>query len=146
MFVTLWTRKHSLSTPSSVRNYLFKAFRLSLFKKINAGNKQESFEDAGHYNFNASLNIEEEIISGENNFALQQRLQTTLDQLTARQREAIFLKFYEGLSYDEIAEIMNISIKGTYKVVGRAIEVLRGKLSHDDFLFLMLLLSSKLFS
>lgn len=146
LFVTLWTRKNLLGEPLSVKNYLFKAFRLSLFKKGKLLQRQSSYEETEHYDFNASLTIEETIIEGENNAEMQQRLQLTLNQLTSRQREAIFLKFYEGLSYNEIAEVMNISVKGTYKVVARAIEALREKLSPEDFLLLFFLFSMKYFS
>ncbi|SDE95203.1 RNA polymerase sigma factor, sigma-70 family [Mucilaginibacter pineti] len=145
LFVTLWTRRAHLSEPANVRNYLFKAFRLSLFKKGNMIQKQVRYEEAEHYAFHASITIEDEIIIGEDNAALQSRLQATLEQLTARQREAIFLKFYEGLNYEEIAEVMDISVKGAYKVMGRAIDALRDKLDHNDFLILLALFSSKLF-
>ena len=52
-------------------------------------------------------------------------MQNALDQLTPRQREAIFLKYQEGFSYPEIAEMMTLTQKATYKLVGRGIGVLR---------------------
>ncbi|WP_121196289.1 RNA polymerase sigma factor [Mucilaginibacter gracilis] len=145
LFVTLWTRRASLGEPQSVRNYLFKAFRLSLFKKTNMLQKQERYEETEHYPFDAAINIEETIINDEDKAALQRRLQASLDQLTARQREAIFLKFYEGLSYEEVAEVMGVSVKGAYKIMARAIDALREKLDQDDFLLLLSLFSLKLF-
>ncbi len=145
LFVTLWTRRAFLSEPPSVRNYVFKAFRLSLFKKAHMLQKQVRYKETEHYTFHASISIEEEIISGEDNAALQSRLQATLEQLTARQREAIFLKFYEGLNYEEIAEVMDISVKGAYKVMARAIDALKDKLDREDFLLLLTLFSLKLF-
>lgn len=146
LFVNVWSRRAYLGVPKNVKNYLFKAFRLSLFKKNNAIQKQISYEEIEHYSFQASLSIEEEMITGENNEMLQKRLQITLDQLTARQREAIFLKFYENLSYEEIAMVMGISVKGTYKVMGRAIDTLRDKLDYDDMLLLFFFFSLKLYS
>ena len=53
------------------------------------------------------------------------RLKTALASLTDRQREAIFLKFYEGLSYEEVSAIMNISTKATYKIMARALGMLK---------------------
>lgn len=146
LFIILWTSKHSLGQPLSVKNYLFKAFRLSLFKKVKIFLKQTRYEETEQYDFDTSLSIEDTIIDGENQAALQQRLQRTFSQLTSRQREAIFLKFYEGLSYDEIAEVMGITVKGTYKVVARALEALHEKLSPEDFLLLLFLFHLKLFS
>lgn len=144
LFVNLWTRRTHLGDPVNVKNYLFKAFRLSIFKKGNILQRQVSYEETEHYDFRATLNIEEEMIVGENNASVKERLEATLQKLSSRQREAIFLKFYEGQSYEEIAEIMDITIKGAYKVMARAIDSLRGMLEKDDFLLLLLLLSIKI--
>lgn len=146
LFVTLWTRRSHLKQPANVKNYLFKAFRLSIFKKASLLNKHVSYEETEHYQFNATINFEEQLIKEEDQLDLQQRIQASLDQLSARQREVIFLKFYEGLSYEEIAEVMDISIKGTYKLMARAIDGLRGQLDMKDFSFLMLLLYAKFFN
>jgi len=143
VFIGIWTRRNYLGDPQNVKNYLFKAFRLSLFKKGNFLQKQVSYEETEHYPFQASLTIEEEMIAAENTVALKERLEMTLNKLTARQREVIFLKFYEAQSYEEISEIMNISVKGAYKVMGRAIDALRGLLSKEDFFLILLLLSVK---
>lgn len=116
---------------------MFKALRLSLFKKGNILQKHMRYEDIEHYIFQAILSIEDAIITVEDNAALRRRLQSCLDQLTARQREAIFLKFYEGLGYEEVAEVMGISVKGAYNVMVRAIAALREKLDQDDFLLLL---------
>lgn len=143
VFVAIWTRRAQLGNPQNVKNYLFKAFRLSVFKKANLLQKQVSYEETEHYPFRASLNIEEEMITAENNAALKERLEITLNKLSARQREVIFLKFYEAQSYEEIAEIMNISQKGAYKVMGRAIDALRDLLSKEDFFLILMLFSIK---
>lgn len=45
--------------------------------------------------------------------------------MTTRQREVIHLRFFEELPYDEIAEIMGLSTKDTYKLYYRALESLR---------------------
>ncbi|PIG97211.1 hypothetical protein CS542_07460 [Pedobacter sp. IW39] len=48
-----------------------------------------------------------------------------IEKLSVRQYEVIYLRYYEGLSFKDISEIMNISAKGTYKLLGRAIAVMR---------------------
>ncbi len=48
--------------------------------------------------------------------------------LTKRQREAIFLKFYNDLSYSDIASIMDLQVDSVYNVISKAIESLRHKL------------------
>jgi len=138
-------RKDFLGTPVNVKNYLYKAFRLLLFKDAKMIQQNITYEESEYYDFDATLSIEDSTIEGENIQHVQERLQQKLNQLSPRQREAIFLKFYEGLNYDEIAEVMDISVKGSYKLMARALDSLRGMLSREDFLLVLFFFSTKLY-
>ena len=48
-----------------------------------------------------------------------------LDSLTDRQREAVYLRYTQGLSYEEIGKLMGIQPKAAQKLVYRAIEQMR---------------------
>ena len=52
-------------------------------------------------------------------------LEAALKLLTSRQLEAIFLRFYEGFTYEEVAEMLDITVKATYKIVARALAQLK---------------------
>ena len=140
LFVTLWTRRDFLGDPTDVKNYLYKAFRLSLFKKVARSRKNATFEDTEAYVFEVSLSAEDNVIDTEKKDEVIKLLEKTLKQLTVRQREAIFLKFYEERSYVEIAEIMDITVKGGYKLIGRAIEALRDALNRKDLMSILILI------
>lgn len=56
------------------------------------------------------------------------RLQAALGKLTPEQREAFVMRYLEGLSYDEIAAVMNLSVASLKMRVHRAREALRGLL------------------
>ena len=146
LFVQLWTRREFLSNPSDVKNYLFKSFRLSVFKKAAVLSRNDEFQEGGSYPFSVTLSIEDDLIAGEQHEQLKKRLQTTIAALTDRQKEAIFLKFYENLSYEEIAEVMDISVKATYKLMARSLGFLRNNLSKDDLLLLLSLFYLKLYN
>ena len=145
LFITLWDRRQHLGEPANIGNYLYKAFRSAIFKKTAALNRRESFTQAEHYPFYAVLSIQDHLIEDEKNKDIRVRLQTAMTKLTGRQQEAIYLKFYENLSYDEIAGIMDISTKGTYKLMARALDVLRSGLEKEDIWLLFTLLYLKLF-
>lgn len=145
LFVGLWTRRDFISSPADVKNYLFKSFRLSVFKKAALINKNDEYVETEDYPFSVTVSIEDDIISAEKNDALKKRLESTISTLTDRQREAIFLKFYENLSYEEIAEVMGISVKATYKLMARSLSFLRDNLSKDDLLILLSLFYLKLY-
>lgn len=53
-----------------------------------------------------------------------------LDLLPARQRMAVILKYYEGLSYADIARAMEITVKAVERLLSRARKTLQSSLSH----------------
>ena len=48
-----------------------------------------------------------------------------LGSLSTQQREMIYLKFYEDFSYEQIADIMGITVKSSYKLLYKALDKLR---------------------
>ncbi|MBB5634536.1 RNA polymerase sigma factor (sigma-70 family) [Pedobacter cryoconitis] len=146
LFVNIWIRREFISHPADVKNYLFKSFRLSVFKKTSLLQKNQEYEETEDYPFSVSLSIEDVIIEGEAKDSLKRKLELSLQGLTDRQKEAIFLKFYENLSYDEIAEVMGISVKATYKIMARSLNFLRENLTKDELLVLLTLFYMKLYN
>ena len=66
-----------------------------------------------------------------------QRLQEMLNALTPRQREAIYLRYTQGLSYEEVGRVMGIQPTAAQKLVYRAIEEMRNR--HPQMLCWLLL-------
>ncbi|NSL85687.1 sigma-70 family RNA polymerase sigma factor [Chitinophaga sp. Mgbs1] len=124
LFIRLWTTRKNLSMPASVRNYLFRAFRNLLFRKMTVSQRKEKYKSEYIF-FDVELSAETNHINAEQQLIRDQRLESALQQLPGRQKEAIYLKFYENASYEEIAEIMGTSVKACYKNVFRALSYLR---------------------
>jgi RNA polymerase sigma factor (sigma-70 family) len=139
LFVKLWNKRVSIGSAVNVKHYLFKAFRSILFRKLQkqAANVMEKLDDE-KYNFRIELAPDQKMIEIENDTELRQKIEAGLESLTARQREAVYLRFYEDLSYEEVSEILNLNIGGTYKLIYRALDRLRDKLGP---VFLGILLS-----
>lgn len=146
LFVQIWTNRNSIGNPDHVKNYLYKSFRNLILKKVAQLRKNHDFDETENYEFNVSLSIEEALIDDEKRKQISDQLQLTISGLTARQREAVFLKFYEQLSYEEIAEVMGITVKASYKLMARSLNFLRDNLSKEDLLLLYFVLNLKLIS
>ena len=145
LFVGIWTRRAALGNPEHLKNYLYKSFRHLIFKKALQLQNFETYDEANdNYAFQVSLNVEDAIIDGEHSINVSTQLNLAMAKLTARQREAVFLRFYEHLSYEEIAEVMDISVKASYKIMARALGFLKENLSKDDLMLLYMLLHLKL--
>ncbi|MDO1448573.1 sigma-70 family RNA polymerase sigma factor [Rhodocytophaga aerolata] len=141
LFTKLWRNKSTVGETSSVKNYLFCSFRRILIDKINHQKKDalsEEIDDS--YTFEISLPYESLLINHQAEAERKEELARAIQALSSRQKEAIFLKFYESNSYEEVASIMTISTKSLYKLVAKAINTLRESVKKTYFLLSLLLL------
>lgn len=123
LFVKLWDHKENLSTPVSIRHYLIKSLRNILLDHYKSDSRNKAL-DAVVTNFSEQPS---EFLLIQENISLEQHryLSQALAKLTKRQREAIYLKFFENLSYDEISSTMSLTVSSVYNLISKAIEVLR---------------------
>jgi RNA polymerase sigma factor (sigma-70 family) len=137
VFCTLWTSRERLSQPPSVKNYLFKSFRNSLYKKLNRPvwlvNDEQSLD------FHFEWAIDEKLSQNEDLLWAKKQVEQAMEKLTSRQREIIYYRFYQALEFEEIADIMNMQVRATYKLNARALETLRNLLPDRVSLSLLLL-------
>ena len=73
------------------------------------------------------VTILDTMISDEERQDVAATIAQLMDMLTDRQREAIYLRYMHGMSYEEIAELMDLQVGSVRKLVYRAITVLREK-------------------
>jgi RNA polymerase sigma factor (sigma-70 family) len=125
LFVRLWATRQNLGDPVSVKNYLFKSLRHILLRKIKKTTLFTERLDQDYYAFQVSYSHPPSAIEDKE---LQQQVRCIIDGLPARQQEIIYLRFYEGLSYDEIADIMSISVNSTYKLLYKALDNLQASM------------------
>lgn len=126
IFVQFWINREKLSAIRELRSYLFVSFRHYLLKLITQFEKlQDDLQDAEGYAFALEVSAEQQKVAAEEQQEQLDVLRNAMHRLTPRQKEAIFFRFYENMEYEEIAGILHISVKATYKLVARAIDVLR---------------------
>ena len=139
VFIEIWNKKEKMVEIESPNSYFFSAFRFILLERIqNAKRSMTTQSTTEDFEFSREL----EIIAGETDEQLQKKLQEALASLTPRQREAIFLRFYEGLSYEDVATVLNITVKATYKIMARCLTSLRDYIGNSPiaaFLLMQLL-------
>jgi RNA polymerase sigma factor (sigma-70 family) len=132
VFLDLWNRREKLSHVDSPNFYLYSSFRYVLIRKIRQHEKMVFSQSADEdYEFSG----EHVIVNNELSEELQLKLRKAIKTLTGRQLEAIFLMYYEGLSYKEVASILNISVKATYKIMARSLLALKEKFTIFFILF-----------
>jgi RNA polymerase sigma factor (sigma-70 family) len=129
LFVSIWDKRKHLTTVHSVGSYLFKSFRRLLMKKLSWRKRfLQSIDLKQERYFEMALPADALIEIVELQEEQSEKLRRSLVMLTKRQREAIFLKFYNDLSYSDIASIMDLQVDSVYNIISKAIESLRQKL------------------
>lgn len=123
VFLELWKRRERISPTASVKWYLYKAVRLRIFRDQSQWNRNEQINE--DYQFVVEFNIESKLIHDFEFQELTTRINTILNGLPARQREIMYLRFYENLDFDQIAEIMNINKQSLHNLLQKAYKKFR---------------------
>ncbi|MCF2499648.1 RNA polymerase sigma factor [Dyadobacter chenhuakuii] len=129
LFLELWYRRTRLTDTSYVTVYLICALRNNLLRKLKLNNRLDDSADitVSCEAFTDNLTVETMLISSESMSQKEREIRNAINRLPARQQEVIFLKFYEGLSNDEIAKVMEIERQTVSNFIYRAI----GQLKND---------------
>ena len=123
-FMKIWHNKANLNDTISVKNYIYKAFRRTLIVHVARANRKKNIP-TDLLEFDIALPHDTTIMRQERLDEIRSQLKKALDKMTSRQREVIHLRFFEELSYEEIADIMGLSVKDLYKLFYRAMDSLR---------------------
>jgi RNA polymerase sigma factor (sigma-70 family) len=126
LFIDLWQKRAGLGDVQNVNAYLVSSFRRRLLrekeKKNRLGTVLELFDN---YDFHFQFDIQTQLIGVEQENETHDTLKKHLDKLTKRQREAIYLRFYQGLGYVDIAQIMAINQHSAVNLVYDALRLMR---------------------
>jgi len=126
LFVKLWQNRHNLNQPASAKHYLLKSLRNLIYNKLNTTPKEIYVGDE-----NDILNFEFHLPKDQSDYP-RQLLKRLMENLTDRQKEAIYLFYQEELSYQEISDLLKIKIGGTYKLLYRAVDNMKAALQQKQ--------------
>jgi RNA polymerase sigma factor (sigma-70 family) len=127
LFVELWNKRQILGDTDNIKFYLFKSLRRRIIRRLSVDQRLQAghFKEDHQYDKEVEFPIEFNIIQEQVDHDQEMLLKKALASLSERQREAIYLKFYEKLPYHQIAGVMNLDIRSAYNLVGKAIDSLR---------------------
>jgi RNA polymerase sigma-70 factor (ECF subfamily) len=138
LFTELWQNK-SQTQVQSVKAYLFKSLKYKLYRahqRRTTGPFNENYNDSlfelSHENF---------LVGREQDAEKTARVLKALEQLSNRQKEIIYLKFYQELNYDEVSEIMNINYQAARNLLYQSIKSLKKLLTSVALIFSIILFS-----
>jgi RNA polymerase sigma-19 factor, ECF subfamily len=137
VFISLWNRRDAVKIDS-LKPYLFQSVRFQIFKAIRAEKTDNNFfkrlSMVSEHIYN-----EDPILSKE----LSRFYKQVLLSLPEDEREIFRMHRDDGLTYKQIAELKNISVKTVEKKMSHVLKQLRLGLNHTikTFIFLELIKS-----
>ncbi|MFK7931865.1 MAG: RNA polymerase sigma factor [Saprospiraceae bacterium] len=126
LFLELWEKRDRLSQVTHLNAYL----RKSLVRKLIRSNQQNFLiTSLSEKVITASVDsYEDRLIFQETDKETRQRIQNALQNLPEQQLEVLQLRFFAGMSYDEIAELRGKSKQTIYNQIFSAIKKLKNAL------------------
>lgn len=130
VFSTIWDKREHLERVENVKSYLLTFLKRKILRllekqtKINTALQHLKAEEEW-----TEMPYDEFIIRVQTNEIVKLQLKEALEKLTFRQKQLVHLKFFEGMSYEKIAEQTHMSVKTAYNTLYDALKTLREELS-----------------
>jgi RNA polymerase sigma factor (sigma-70 family) len=125
LFVEVWNRRDKIKAGEQFKWYLFKALRNSIFREQAKFLRNLPLTD--EYDFIVEFDVEYHQIITDSEQELICKVKRTLEHLPPRQKEVLYLRYFEGLPFDDIAEIMEISKQSSHNLLQKAYKSFREK-------------------
>ena len=125
LFQRLWRRREAVRAAPLVKAYLFKALRRHLGDETKLLRRHRHLLPAYTDSFEVTYSHEEFLIAQQRDAEQSARLLAALNGLSKRQREALYLKFFDGFSYERIAEVMSLNTQSVRNLVFNALKAIR---------------------
>lgn len=140
IFIELWIKRESLSDVQNIKYYLFKAIRRRVIVKMNLERKQVDIYDLD--SFAIELSHKSHFLNDQLSADIRGKLRQLIEHLTAKQRESIYLIYFDEMTYDQAASIMEVKVKTVYNLVSQAMARLKENKSDLAFPTLSFLIIS----
>jgi RNA polymerase sigma factor (sigma-70 family) len=125
LFAELIKNRRRIGNTDNILFYLLKSYKRKLLRKMQTEKRFVSDEELQEYHFDVTWSVEHELILEEVSEQKSKMLLKALNELTPRQKEAIYLRFTRELDYKEIAGLMDISVEACRNLISKAISTLK---------------------
>lgn len=135
-FLKLWANRQKIDLYASFQSYLFTIAYNSMMSVLRKRASQQKYVD-----YIKSLNLierEDSVVKKVEFEEFNDRVQSIIEQLPPRQREVFRLSREQGLSYQEIAQQLGLSVNTIENHMVRALKFIKSKLAEHSLACLLL--------
>jgi len=135
LFIKIWNKRSSISQLEKVKPFFFTSLRRQVLNQLR-DIKSKKLKISAIAETDIEFSQEEIIIKKEADTGLKEKILQIINTLPERQREVIYLHFFEDMPLAQVAEVMAINYQSVQNLKQRALQNMRSA----DLLSLFILL------
>ncbi|HEY4149922.1 MAG TPA: sigma-70 family RNA polymerase sigma factor [Chitinophagaceae bacterium] len=139
LFIKIWVKRATIGELQKVKAYFFTALRRQVLNQLR--NLRLRQLNISRLEPEIEFSPEEIVVKQEEADNLHARLLELLNNLPPRQREAIYLHYFENMDYQQVATVMGVNYQSVLNLTQKAMQKLRSA----NLLWLLVLISSSQF-
>ena len=122
VFTRLWEKRSRIDSAKSIRAYLYRIANNLIIDQVRKGSSERAYRTKM---LRSSLSQSDEAIETKT------AVEFALNNLPDKMRQVFALSRYEGLTYAEIAQVCDVSVKTVESRMSQALQRLRTELSDE---------------
>ena len=139
LFIELWKNRASIGSTDAIRQYLLVSLRRKVVRQLKKGSTRQ---DRGEAYLKEAPKQEaaadQRLVQEEETTAQSQMISQALSLLSDRQREVLYLKYFEEMEYKEIAKMIGINYQSIRNTASAGLKALRNILGFFLLFFIQL--------
>lgn len=124
VFLNVWEKRQVLDQSIPVRAYLLSSLRRRIHRKVKY-DFIDFHSELPEVLFETVFTIEDSLIAREQNLYLTRKITALLNDLPQRQKEVVYLRFFQDLDRNEIADVMQITPQSVSNFLQKSFTQLR---------------------
>ena len=136
IFVEIYTHRNNLEKVNNIKYYFLAAFKNRLFLLLKKESNTVKITETDTVELE-ERGFQESWIEKEEDIEKQLLVKRLLSELNKNQREAIYHRFVEEMSCEEIATLMNINYQSAKNLIHRSVEKLKSVAAFTLLLFIL---------
>ena len=125
VFVQMWQKRKEIKLTGNVKSYLFQSTRNKAIEYIRRNKLQAAYVEEERLKAETTYEIDND----SENYIIKEQLFKSIRQLPPKCQKIFVLSKMNGLTYNEIAEELNLSVKTVENQIGRGLKLLRERLT-----------------
>lgn len=117
--------QESIRSVDNVRSYLLVVLKTRILRELSATHNTRQATLSDEYAFSVEFAADIRLIDEEHEIYQIRKLEHSINHLPDRQKELIYLRFYQDLSFEQIAEVMHLGRQSVYNLLQKSLNSLR---------------------